>query len=223
MLLLLPGAAPSPVLWEEGRGMRCAALGGCLGGVGVLGTLPFPFSFFPFFFPFHFPFPFFFPLPSSLPLPFPLSPFPFSFPFPFLFRFPFPFLFPLPPFPFSSLFPFPFPSPFSFPFPAPFPFPLSPFPCLLSLFSLPFPISAGTVLSPWFPISALSDSFSSRSGGPSDHHYYCVPHHGHSCSDNNSCLKKLVRGLTAGLGWDRLPMERDFTPKLQQALVGPVW
>lgn len=70
MLLLLPGAAPSPVLWEEGRGMRCAALGGCLGGVGVLGTLPFPFSFFPFFFPFHFPFPFSFPLPSSLPLPF---------------------------------------------------------------------------------------------------------------------------------------------------------
>lgn len=196
--------------------MRCAALGGCLGGVGVLGTLPFPFSFFPFFslFTFPFPFPSLFPLPSSLPLPFPLSPFPFPFPFPFLFRFPFPFPFPLP-----------FPLPLSFPLPLPLsPFlPPSPFPCLLSLFSLPFPISEGTVLSPWFPISALSDSFSSRSGGPSDHHYYCVPHHGHSCSDNNSCLKKLVRGLTAGLGWDRLPMERDFTPKLQQALVGPVW
>uniref|UniRef100_A0A8B9TIC7 AJAP1/PANP C-terminal domain-containing protein n=1 Tax=Anas platyrhynchos TaxID=8839 RepID=A0A8B9TIC7_ANAPL len=32
-----------------------------------------------------------------------------------------------------------------------------------------------------------------RSGGPSDNHYYSVPHHGHSCSDNNSCLKKLLR------------------------------
>lgn len=124
MLLLLPGAAPSPVLWEEGRGMRCAALGGCLGGVGVLGTLPFPFSFFPFFSLFTFPFPF----PSLFPLPFP-------FPFPFL-LFPSPSLFPSSSaFPFLS--PFPFPSLFPFPFPFPFLFPLS-CPLSLSLVSFPF-------------------------------------------------------------------------------------
>lgn len=117
MLLLLPGAAPSPVLWEKGRGMRCAVLGECLGGVHVPRTLPFPFSFFPFF---------------------PLSTFPFPFSFPSLY--------PLP----SSLFPFPSPSiPFH-----PFPLSLS----LVLLFSLPFPISAGAVLFPWFPISVLIPS-----------------------------------------------------------------
>lgn len=39
-----------------------------------------------------------------------------------------------------------------------------------------------------------------RSGGSSDNHYYRVPHHGHCCSDNNSCLKKLVRSLRGLLG-----------------------
>lgn len=43
--------------------------------------------------------------------------------------------------------------------------------------------------------------FLCRSGGPSDNHYYSVPHHGHSCSDNNSCLKKLVRPLGGELRW----------------------
>lgn len=128
---------------------------------------------------------------------------------------------------YRDLFLFPFSFSFFFPFslslPSSFSPPLSPSPCLLSLFSFSYLCRCCAVLSPWFPISALSDSFSSRSGGPSDHHYYRVPHHGHSCSDNNSCLKKLVRGLTVGLGWDRLPMEGDFTAKLQQALAGPVW
>lgn len=195
--------------------------GGMPRGCSCTGNSSFSLFLFPFFFPFS--------LSLSLFLPSSLFPLPFPFPFPFL-LFPSPSLSPSSSaFPFLSSFPFPLsPSLPSSPFLSlplslsPFLSP-SPFPCLLSLFSLPFPISAGTVLSPWFPISALSDSFSSRSGGPSDHHYYCVPHHGHSCSDNNSCLKKLVRGLTAGLGWDRLPMERDFTLKLQQALVGPVW
>lgn len=35
----------------------------------------------------------------------------------------------------------------------------------------------------------------SRFGCPSDYHHYRLPHHGHSCSDYNSCLKKLVRIL----------------------------
>lgn len=35
----------------------------------------------------------------------------------------------------------------------------------------------------------------SRSGRPSDRHHHRLPHHGHSCSDHNSCLKKLVRVL----------------------------
>lgn len=34
-----------------------------------------------------------------------------------------------------------------------------------------------------------------RSGCPSDCHHHRVPHHGHRCSDYNSCLKKLVRTL----------------------------
>lgn len=40
-----------------------------------------------------------------------------------------------------------------------------------------------------------------RSGSSSDNHYYSVPHHGHSCADNNSCLKKLVRSLLLCLAW----------------------
>lgn len=52
-----------------------------------------------------------------------------------------------------------------------------------------------------------------RSGCSSDNHYYRVPHHGHSCADNNSCLKKLVRPLLLcwawGVAWDgdRVGME----------------
>lgn len=138
----------------------------------------------------------------------------FLFPFPFSFFSPFPLshsLF-LP----SALFPLSFPLPFhSLPSLSPFPFP-----CLTFFPSLSYLCRCCAV-----PLVSYlcSDSFSSRSGSPSDHHYYRVPHHGHSCSDNNSCLKKLVRGLTVGLGWDRLPVERDFTPKLQQALAGSVW
>lgn len=48
---------------------------------------------------------------------------------------------------------------------------------------------------------SLSFLFLRRSGGSSDNHYYRVPHHGHSRSDNNSCLKKLVRSLLGLAGW----------------------
>lgn len=50
-------------------------------------------------------------------------------------------------------------------------------------------------------VSRLPSSFSvSRFGRPSDHHHHRLPHHGHSCSDYNSCLKKLVRTLGPS-GW----------------------
>ena len=44
-------------------------------------------------------------------------------------------------------------------------------------------------------LTAAPHFLSSRSGCSSDHHHHCLPHHGHSCSDYNSCLKKLVRLL----------------------------
>lgn len=56
----------------------------------------------------------------------------------------------------------------------------------------------------WGPLSSHPHClFSSvcRSGSSSDNHYYSVPHHGHSCADNNSCLKKLVRSLLLCLAW----------------------
>lgn len=56
---------------------------------------------------------------------------------------------------------------------------------------------------PWFHCPPPPFSVS-RFGGPSDHHHHRLPHHGHSCSDYNSCLKKLVRilgpsGLETGI------------------------
>lgn len=54
------------------------------------------------------------------------------------------------------------------------------------------------------PVPTASHFSLHRSGSSSDHHYYSVPHHGHSCPDNNPCLKKLVRLSPAGgLGGDR--------------------
>lgn len=61
--------------------------------------------------------------------------------------------------------------------------------------SLPGPLHLMPLVS-WLP-----SSFSvSRFGRPSDHHHHRLPHHGHSCSDYNSCLKKLVRTLGPS-GW----------------------
>lgn len=51
------------------------------------------------------------------------------------------------------------------------------------------------------PVSHLPSPLSvPRSGCPSDRHHHRLPHHGHSCSDHNSCLKKLVR-VPALLVW----------------------
>lgn len=55
----------------------------------------------------------------------------------------------------------------------------------------PGPLRLGTLVSRGpSPLSA------SRSGCPPDRHHHRLPHHGHSCSDHNSCLKKLVRILS---------------------------
>lgn len=59
---------------------------------------------------------------------------------------------------------------------------------------------AGPALPEFLPVSRAQVSWLppflfSRSGCPSDYHHHCLPHHGHSCSDYNSCLKKLVRLL----------------------------
>lgn len=55
----------------------------------------------------------------------------------------------------------------------------------------PGPLCLGTLVSRGpSPLSA------SRSGCPPDRHHHRLPHHGHSCSDHNSCLKKLVRILS---------------------------
>lgn len=61
------------------------------------------------------------------------------------------------------------------------------------------------------PVSWLPSPFLfSRSGCSSDYHHHCLPHHGHSCSDYNSCLKKLVRLLgPSGLDMGAVGVPRE--------------
>lgn len=59
---------------------------------------------------------------------------------------------------------------------------------------LPIPCLGSFISRPWFHSSPLPFSVP-RFGCPSDYHHHRLPHHGHSCPDYNSCLKKLVRIL----------------------------